>query len=108
MFGVAKDELQRVFARRQFNVCFGLARPKMKMVLVLRNRVIWIKRFVHVDQQMMVTAIRKIIPRMRDPHIAQAKATPKSALDRRAILRPDEIQRCIIGRRLPLRKCRRG
>jgi hypothetical protein len=107
MLGVAEYELQRVFARWQFNACSGLARTKMQVSPVLRNRLIWIERFVHVDQQMMVTAVCKIIPRMRNPHIAQAEATPKSSFDHRSILRSDEIQIRIIRGRFPLRKGRR-
>ena len=67
MLGVAKDKLQCVLARRQFNACLGLPRPEMKMVLVLRNRIIWIERFVHVDQQMMMAAVCKIVARHGSP-----------------------------------------
>ena len=43
MLGVAEHKLKCVLARRQFNTCLGLPRPEMKMVLVLRNRIIWIE-----------------------------------------------------------------
>ena len=50
MVGVTQHELERMLAGRQFYARLGLARAKMKVRFVLRNRFIGIERLVHVDQ----------------------------------------------------------
>src|SRR5436190_2074066 len=70
----------------------------MKMGLVLWDRFVRIEWFVHVNQQMMMAAVLKIVACMRDAHVAQDEATPKSAFDDRAVLRPNEIQNRILRR----------
>ena len=59
---------------------FGLAGAEMKMALVLRDRLVGIERFIHVDQQMMMAAVREIVARMGDAHVAQTEATPERRL----------------------------
>src|ERR1700743_3382623 len=56
---VAYSPKQRrcVLARRRFDRGFGLPRPEMQMVLVLRDRLVGIERLIHIDQQMMMTAV---------------------------------------------------
>src|ERR1700692_4444064 len=51
---------------------------------------------------MVMAAVLEAIARMSYAHISQTKAAPKSAFDRRSILRPYEIENCILWRRLPL------
>ena len=102
MLGVAQNQLERVLAGRQLDTCLGLACSEMKMGLVLWDRFVRIEWFVHVNQQMMMAAVLKIVACMRDAHVAQAEATPKSAFDDRAVLRPNEIQNRILGRGLSL------
>ncbi len=77
MIGVAKHELKRVFARRQFDTSLGLPRSEMKMRLVLGNRLIGIERFAYIDQQMVMAGILIIISRVGHTHVAQAKASTR-------------------------------
>src|SRR6267143_1112350 len=102
MLGVAQHELKSMFSRWKFDTCLGLARAKMKMRLVLCNRFVGIERFGHINQQMMMAAVLEIVARVGDTHVAQAEATPESALDRSAVLRPHEIQNGIFWRGLSL------
>src|ERR1700742_5094569 len=51
---------------------------------------------------MVMAAIFVVCAGMRYTHTPQTKAAPKSALDRRTILRPHEIENGILWRRLPL------
>ena len=96
MLGIAQYKLKRVFPWRQFNTCLRLSAPEMKMFFVLRNCIVRIERFIHVYQQMVMTGVWKIVPRMGYAHIAQTKAAPKSSFNNRAILRPYEVQISII------------
>ena len=57
VLGVTEHQLQRVFAGWQFNTRFGLPGAEMKMLFVLWDRLVWVKWFVYVDQQMMMTAV---------------------------------------------------
>ena len=91
MLGVTQDQLKGMFAGLKLNASFGLTRAEMKMVLVLRDRLIHIERFVHINQQMMMPAVLKIIARVSDTHVAQIEPTPEPSLDRCAVLRPNEI-----------------
>ena len=95
---VAQHELERVLAGRKFYSRFRLARSKMKMRFVLRNRFLGIDRLIHINQQMMMAAVLVIIAGMRNAHVAQTETTPERSFDRRAILRPDEIQNGILWR----------
>ena len=58
----------------------------MKMFLVLRNRLAGIERFIYVDQQVMVAAVRKLIARVSDAHPAQSKETPERTGKGRSVL----------------------
>src|SRR5437660_298414 len=102
MLGIAQDQLESVLAGRQLDTCLGLACSEMKMGLVLWDRFVRIEWFVHVNQQMMMAAVLKIVACVRDTHVAQAEATPKSAFDHGAVLRPNEIQNRILCRGLSL------
>ena len=88
MLGIAQDKLKCVFAWRQFDTCLCLSGPEMKVVLVLWNCIIRIEWLIHIYQQMVMTGVWKIVPRMGYAHIAQTKAAPKSSFNNRAILRP--------------------
>src|SRR3979490_935251 len=85
-----------MFAGRQLDTCLGLARAKMKMRLVLCNRFVGVEWFVHINQQMMMAAVLKIVACMSYAHVAQTEATPKSAFDHGAVLRPHEIENGIL------------
>ena len=73
MLRIAQHQLQCVLAGRQFDTGLGLARAEMNMVLVLWNRLVRIQRFVHIDQQMMMTAVLKIVAGVGDAHSAQTE-----------------------------------
>jgi len=96
MLGVAQHELKSMFSGWKFDTRLGLARAEMKMRLVLCNRFIGVEWFVHINQQMMMAAVLKIVARVSDAHVAQTEATPKSALDCGAVLRPDEVENGIL------------
>src|SRR6476469_5977992 len=51
---------------------------------------------------MMMTAVLRIVTRMSNAHVTQTETTPKSALDRRPVLRPHEIEKGIFWRGLSL------
>jgi len=74
----------------------------MKVFFVLRNCFVRIERFIHVYQQMVMTGVCEIVPRMGYPHVAQTKAAPKSSFNNRAILRPYEVKIGIIRGRFSL------
>ena len=79
MFGTTQHKLECVLARRQFNTRLCLARTEVKMVLILRNGIVGVQRFIHVDKQMMVAAICKIIIGMGHAHVAETEAAPECA-----------------------------
>jgi len=93
MLGIAQHQLESVFAGRELDTCLGLTRSEMKMGFVLRDRFVGIESFTHVNQQMMVAGVLKVIARMRYAHVAEAEAAPESAFDRCAVLRPYEIEK---------------
>ena len=84
MLGITEHQLQRVLARWQFNTCLSLPRAEVKMGLVLWDRLVWVKRFVYVDQQMMMTAVWGITARLGNTHVAKAKPAPKRTFYSRA------------------------
>src|SRR5690242_17316306 len=102
MLGVPQHQLESVLAGRQLDPCLGLTRSEMKMGLVLWDRLVGIERFIHIDKQMMMAAVMKVVARVGDAHVAQTKATPEPAFDHRAVLRPNEIQDRILWRGLSL------
>src|ERR1700759_4990222 len=75
----------------------GLPRAKRKVCLVVRDRLLGVDRFVHIDQQMVMAAVLVIVAGMRHAHVAQAETGPEPALDRCAVLRPNEIQNGILA-----------
>src|SRR5581483_7358322 len=103
MLGVAEHELERMLAGRQFKPRLGLTCAKMKVVLVLRDRLARIEWFIDVDKQMMMAAVLIVVARMGDAHVAQTKSTPEATLDDCAVLRPDKIEQGVLARRLALR-----
>ena len=44
-------------------------RAEVKVVLVLRDRLLEIKRLVHVNWQMMMAAVLEIVARVGDAHV---------------------------------------
>src|ERR1700722_2861305 len=89
--------------RWQFNACLGLACTKMKVIFILRDRLVWVESFVHVDQQMMMSRIWSIAARLGDAHVAEAKSAPERAFHGRAIGGPNNIEKGISGHWGPLR-----
>ena len=83
-------------AGRQLDACLGLARAKMKMRLVLCNRFVGVEWFIHINQQMMMAAVLKIVARVGDTHVPQTETTPEPSSNRCAVLRPNEIQNRIL------------
>src|SRR5262249_58909471 len=103
VLGITEHKLECVSPGRQFNARLGLSSAEVQVVLILRDRIIRIERIVDVDQQVMMAAVRELVSRMRNAHVAQSKAAPKCSLDHRAVVRPYEIQIGVIGGRFPLR-----
>jgi hypothetical protein len=87
-----------VLAGRQFNMSLSLPGAEMKMCLVLGNRFVWVKRFVYVDQQMVVTAVWGIAARLGDAHVSKAKPAPKRTFYRGAVGRPNNVEKSVSGR----------
>ena len=102
MIGVTQHQLQGMLAGWKFDARLSLTGSKMEVRLVLRNRFVGIEWFIHIDQQMVLAAVLEIIARMSYAHVAQTEATPKSAFDRRAVMRPHEIEKRILWRGLSL------
>ena len=106
--GVAEHELKRVLARWKLDARFGLACAKMKVRFVLRKRLIGIERLIHVDQEVMMSAVRVAVAGVGHAHVAQAKAAPEPTFDGEAVLRPYEIKQHILRRGLSLSMCGEG
>src|SRR6202022_824562 len=66
MLGIAQHQLESVLAGRQLDARLGLACSEMKMGLVLWNRLVGIEWFIHINQQMMMAAVLKIVARVGD------------------------------------------
>src|SRR5271166_525022 len=97
MLGIAEHQLQRVLSGRQFNTCLSLPRAEVKMFLVLWDRLVRVKWFVYVDQQMMMTAVWGITARLGNTHVAKAKPAPKRTFYSRAIRRPNNVDKGVSG-----------
>ena len=93
MLGVSQNELKCVFAGREFDACFRLTSSKMEVRLILWNWLIGIEGFIHIDQQMVMSAVRKIIAGVSYSHVPEAETAPECTLDHGAILRPHEIKK---------------
>src|SRR5262245_3117844 len=98
MLGIAEHELKRMRAGRQFEPHFGLAGAEVQVVLVLRDRLVWVERRIDIDQQMMMSGVLRRIAGSRNPHVAQPEAAPEAAFDALSLVRPDDIQIGVMGR----------
>ena len=107
MLGVTEHQLQRVLAGRQVNSRLSLPRAEMKMCLVLGDGLVWVNWVVHIDQQMMMTAVWGVAARLGDAHAAKAKPAPKGAFYSRAVSRPNNVNNGVGGRVRSLRRNRR-
>ena len=67
--------------RGQIETNFGLASTEMEVVLVRGNRLVEVKWFVHVDEQMMMAHIWGGVPGVGDTHVAEPETTPEGASD---------------------------
>ena len=102
VLSVAQHELKGMLTRRKFDARLGLARSKMEMRLVLGNWFVGIEGLIHINQQVVMAAVWKMIACMSYAHVSQTKATPKSAFDGGAVLRPHKIEKGILWRGLSL------
>ena len=98
------------FVRRNWGALLVCASLLMFSSLIIAAASVWngfvgIERLIHIDQQMVVAAVRVAVARVSDPHVAETKAAPKSAFDDGAVLWPYEIQKGIFRRGLPLSVC---
>src|ERR1700688_1230169 len=91
VFGVPEHKLKCVLARSQFNVRLSLAGAEMKMSLVLWDRLARIERFVHVNQQMVVTCVRLVDAGPRNPPARQTELHLERIGDGITVLRADDI-----------------
>ena len=91
MFGIAEHQLKRMAPRRQFNARLRLARAEMKVLFVGWDRLIRVKGFITVDEEMMVSAVGVSVVRVGDSHAAETEAAPECALYGRTILRPYDV-----------------
>src|SRR5579862_7066524 len=108
MIGIAEEELQGVFARRQLDAHFGLAGAEMEMVLVVRDRLIE-RRQVRVDDEMVMPGIGAIDAGGRDAGTAQSHAQPEfSAGNDGPVRGPDDIGGRPLRRRFALVGARRA
>ena len=97
MFSIAQDQLKRMLAGRQIYEGLRLPCPEMQMFLILWDRLVWIEWLVHIDQEMVMAAVGKIIARVGDPHVAQTEAAPERPLEGRSILGRDYVQKGVLG-----------
>ena len=72
MIGVREQKLQRVFAGRQGDRCFGLSGSEVQVIEVARYRLVE-GRKIGVDQEMVVTGIGIIDAGRCDTHFLDAK-----------------------------------
>src|SRR5437588_415313 len=87
---VAEQQLQRMVARRQCNLDFGLASTEMQMVRIIRDWLIeWWK--LGIDQQMMMAGIGAVRAGRGDAHVLQTKINRQLGGNRVPILEADEI-----------------
>src|SRR5215470_17452755 len=96
MSAVTQHQLERMPARRQVEIGLGLTGNEMQVVLVRGDRLVGIERLIHIDQQMMVATVGKIVTRVRHAHIAETKTAPESTLDDCAVRGRDKIQKRVL------------
>src|SRR4051795_5087335 len=75
MVAIAHQDLQRVGTRWQVDNRFGLAKPEMQMVLVVRDWLVQ-RRQGRIDQQVMVAGVRLIGSSGRHAEVAGTKPNP--------------------------------
>src|SRR5262249_585092 len=95
-------QLQRMPAGRQVEIGLGLTCNEMHVILVRGDRFVGIERLIHIDQQMMVATVGKIVTRVRHAHMAEPKTAPESTLDDCAVRGRDEIQKRVLCGSFPL------
>ena len=76
----------------------GLSGAEVEMRLVLRDRLVRIEGFVHVDQEMMMTAVRRVAARLGDAHVAKAEPAPERSFHGCAVGRPNDVEEGVGGR----------
>jgi hypothetical protein len=76
----------------------------MKVVPVLRDRCVEIERLVHVNEQMMMAAVRVIVAGVGDAHVPQAESNPEPAFDLCTVWRPYDVKISVLWCRLSLGK----
>jgi len=74
----------------------------------LRNWLVGIEWFVHIDQQMMMAAIRVFVAGVGYAHVAQTEAAPKTSFNNRAILRPYKVKIGIVRADFPCKNAAVG
>ena len=90
---ISQQKLERVFTSRQADLGFGLAIAEMEVIEVIRDRRVECRQLA-IDQQMVVTRVRPVNTRRRQPHSAQAKMDDRLGTNRLAVLDVDEIDHC--------------
>src|ERR1700719_1132524 len=77
MIAVAQQQLQGVLALRQLEQRLGLASTEVQMLLVVRDWLVGIDRFIHIDKQVKMTGVGEIKAGWSNSHVAQTEATPE-------------------------------
>src|ERR1700737_2112542 len=89
---VRKHQFKRVLAWRQGQRRLGLALAEVQYLVGRRQRGIELQfAEVSIDDEMMVPRILEFASRRRDSHTLQSKAHGDRSVDRRAVLRSDDI-----------------
>lgn len=70
MIGVTQHQLQRVFPGWQFNYRLGFALAEMNVPLIAGDRLMGIEGVIHVDQQVVMTALWRAVTRPDNTHVA--------------------------------------
>src|SRR5580704_1642202 len=92
MLKVAENELQRVRASRQHQRRLGLPAAEMDVLRIHRNGRLGLRiAEPGIDDQMMVSVVRPLDARRRDPHAGEAELALERARDLVAVLQIDEI-----------------
>jgi hypothetical protein len=90
MIGVAEQQLERMFARRQRDGRLRLAGAEVQMVFVVRNR--FVERWQRlIDEQMMMPAVGRIDAGAHDRHVVQTKAHLQCDRHGSAVGRGDDV-----------------
>ena len=74
----------------QIEVRLGLAKPEVKMVMIVGNWLIE-RRKVYIDQQVMVTGVGLINACWSNAGTAESHSDPEATLDHQSIRRPKYI-----------------